>query len=189
MGCVSAKQKRQAPSPAPAPLPERPPRPVPVAEPSPAPSRVIIHTRLQLADVQSADFTPHNTNRQTYKYSCPICFKYLSAVLITSCCNNYICHFCAEDLKAKIGEVFCPLCNCERLELGDVDPQAEIKRYSDSPFSTFGAGKSSQGKWVSKLAIVEEDAKLAQELEEGESPQLPDPNEASSLQPRFTVTT
>ena len=184
MGCVSAKRKRQSPSPVPLPAP------ILIPEPSPAPSRIIVRTRLKLEDIQSADFTPHNTNRQTFKYSCPICFRYLSAMLITSCCRNYICHFCTEDFKAKeqTGPVCCPLCNSEQLELEDVDPQAEVKRYSDSPFSTLGAGKSSQGKWISKLAIVEEDAKLAQELEEGDSP-LPDPACTPSLQMRLAVTT
>ena len=137
------------------------------------PSRISVKSRFSLQDVQSADFTPHSTSRQVYKYNCPICLKYLTTVLVSSCCRNYICHFCVEDLKAREGDIRCPMCNLENVTLEDVDPTAAIKRYSDSPFSTRGAGRSTQGqgKWVSTLAVVEEDRKLAQEFEQENSVQ------------------
>lgn len=188
MGCTGSKQKKRQAEPV-----QAVPAPVEVSivQPSVPVSSITVRTQLRLEDVQSADFTPHNTTRQTLKYSCPICLKYFSAILITSCCRNYLCHFCTESFKEKekLGPVHCPMCNSEGLDLEDVDPQAEVKRYSDSPFSTFGAGKSSnQGKWVSKLAIVEEDKKLAEELEEAESP-LVDLNNLPSLHAHLAVTT
>lgn len=32
--------------------------------------------------------------RKVFKYYCPICLRYFNHILISSCCNNYICRHC-----------------------------------------------------------------------------------------------
>jgi hypothetical protein len=32
--------------------------------------------------------------RKEFKYYCPICLRYFNHILISNCCNNYICRFC-----------------------------------------------------------------------------------------------
>mgnify|MGYP000152945795 CR=1 FL=1 len=33
-------------------------------------------------------------SRNKFKYYCPICLRYFNHILISNCCNNYICRFC-----------------------------------------------------------------------------------------------
>lgn len=57
------------------------------------------------------DLTPKLKNeKEEYKYICPICMRYFNsktlnlyltsyiAILISDCCGNYICLFCAQNL-------------------------------------------------------------------------------------------
>ena len=190
MGCVASKPRKP---------PQTPPRPpqnpasfephrysprephiesprsplqiLPMAEGSTT-TKIIVRSKLTLEDVQFSDVTPHSTTRQDFKYNCPICMKYLTSILITNCCGNYLCHFCLAEYQTKEVhfQICCPMCKAEPLILEDVDPSSAVKRYSDSPYSSFSGNRSSQtgAKWISKLAIVQEDEQLAKELAEND---------------------
>jgi len=90
-----------------------------------------------------SDIRPQNL--KDIKYNCPICFRFFNRILSLSCCQNYLCHFCAEDMNSrvinndKVPNVSCPFCSNEDVELTDVDPKEKVKRYTDSPYSTFGS--------------------------------------------------
>ena len=58
-------------------------------------------------------------------------------MLVSSCCMNYMCHFCADELveRERTVETYQPKCpyNCEdKFILKDVTPNMQVKRYSDS---------------------------------------------------------
>jgi predicted ATP-dependent protease len=78
--------------------------------------------------------------RKIYKYYCPICLRYFNHILISDCCNNYICRLCIgwQAKKAKKDENYCIKCShCykENFRLVDVDlNDKEIKYYTDTPF-------------------------------------------------------
>ena len=44
----------------------------------------------------SCDRTPSDPSR--YPFYCPICMTYLKRVLVTQCCTNHICEFCAKEM-------------------------------------------------------------------------------------------
>lgn len=192
MGCVATKPRTKHPG-APSQPPIAPPHPEdsgylprePYIESSQSPlqvvpefansatTKIIVRSKIAAKDVQFSDVTPHSTTRQDFKYNCPICMKYLTSILITNCCKNYLCHFCLAEYQTREVhfQICCPMCNAEPLILEDVDPFSDVKRYSDSPYSSYSANRSSFAgpKWVSKLAIVQEDEQLAKELEEQEN--------------------
>jgi hypothetical protein len=33
-------------------------------------------------------------DRKVFKYYCPICLRYFNHILVSTCCNNYICRHC-----------------------------------------------------------------------------------------------
>ena len=33
-------------------------------------------------------------DRKVFKYNCPICLRYFNHILVSNCCNNYICRHC-----------------------------------------------------------------------------------------------
>ena len=78
--------------------------------------------------------------RKIYKYYCPICLRYFNHILISDCCNNYICRLCIgwQAKKAKRDENYtikCSHCYKENFRLVDVDvTDKEIKYYTDTPF-------------------------------------------------------
>ena len=77
--------------------------------------------------------------RQEYKFYCPICLRYFNHMLVSSCCNNYICRLCIgwQANKAKADpeySIYCSHCYEEEFRLRDVDSDAEsIKYYTDTP--------------------------------------------------------
>ncbi len=177
MGCFPSNRKK-------------PPSPPEAIEPEPAvPAQLtvaapmelertglVVRTKFSRGEVTALDRTPDSTARQALRYTCPVCLKFLSTILVSACCQNYLCHFCLEAMQRARDEVKCPMCNAEHLVLSDVDAGAPIKKYSDSPYSTVGAGKSSrmQGqKWLAPLEIVEEDMKLGLDAGEADQPSFP----------------
>ena len=76
-----------------------------------------------------------------FKYTCPVCLLYFNSILVSSCCGNYICRFCIGALarKAKRDPEFvitCSHCKVEDFKLNDVDLEAPIKYYTDTPMKT-----------------------------------------------------
>ena len=86
------------------------------------------------------DFYPTDKGeKQLYKFQCPICLRYFNKMLVSSCCNNYICRFCIGEMakRAKKDAKFiirCPHCLEEDFRLEDVSINANVKFYSDTPF-------------------------------------------------------
>lgn len=139
--------------------PPQPPRP-PVAVSNPVAKKsnaVKINSALEIGDIAVYDYTPTSTFQGKFRYSCPVCLRYFSHMLITACCANYLCYFCADDLTEKTlhFEVRCPHCNATPIVLSDVEPGATVKVYSDSPQATF---KRTGGKFreTAQLEIVVE---------------------------------
>ena len=71
-----------------------------------------IFTNVDEKDIKVSDFHPKNKmEKDMYKYSCPICMRYFNsnnlsrtyllsiAILISDCCRNYTCLFCARHLQ------------------------------------------------------------------------------------------
>lgn len=94
--------------------------------------KIEIITKYRTADVKFMDKTPCDPDN-SLKYCCPVCMRYLSVMLETLCCRNYLCHLCAYDLmEPKPFIVRCPHCNSNYLRLRDVK-KGPAKVYSDSP--------------------------------------------------------
>jgi hypothetical protein len=100
---------------------------------------VKINSSIQPGEIGVHDYTPANTFQGKFRYSCPVCLRYFSHMLISACCSNYLCYFCANDLQNSPVhfEVRCPHCNESPVVLNDVVPDEPIKFYSDSPQATF----------------------------------------------------
>ena len=73
-----------------------------------------------------------------FKFNCPMCLCYMTHMLQSECCGNYLCHFCAYDMYEREKEVenYIPTClfNCVTAKwlLIDVPVDANPKRYADS---------------------------------------------------------
>lgn len=119
--------------------------------------KVMINSTTLADDIAVYDFTPTSTFQGKFRYSCPVCQRYFSHMLVTACCENYLCFFCASDLtSANLHfEVRCPHCNASPIVLNDVEPEAQVKFYSDSPNVTF---KRTGGNFMTsqKLEVVVE---------------------------------
>lgn len=97
-------------------------------------TKVHIHSKFTASNVKISEFTPANTSK-CCPYMCPICLRYFSTILVFRCCQNYICHECAECLNSESlsFEISCPHCKSSDLDLHDVNPEAKIRWYTDSP--------------------------------------------------------
>lgn len=68
-----------------------------------------IFSQFKEEDIKLVEFKPIDKEEsKLYKYSCPICMRYFSsnhiiftfaAILVSDCCYNYVCHFCAKHLQ------------------------------------------------------------------------------------------
>eukprot|EP01017_Pseudomicrothorax_dubius_P010194 TRINITY_DN1360_c0_g1_i21.p1 TRINITY_DN1360_c0_g1~~TRINITY_DN1360_c0_g1_i21.p1 ORF type:complete len:303 (+),score=61.44 TRINITY_DN1360_c0_g1_i21:245-1153(+) len=73
----------------------------------------------------------------TYRYNCPICFRFFNKILESECCNNYLCHYCFDDYNSQLAknpkqEVACSFCGTRDPLYIDVAPNEKIKIYTDS---------------------------------------------------------
>lgn len=119
---------------------------------------IFIDTKFTTADIEGSEYTPGNTLKINLKYNCPVCLCFFNKILLTKCCNNYLCHHCALDLKSKEDkyQIRCHYCGISPVHLTDVDLGAAVKKYSDSPISTI-KGSMSANKWpIISLTIVKE---------------------------------
>ena len=73
-------------------------------------------------------------------------------MLMSQCCYNYLCHYCADEISEREKNIetyyaSCPY-KCEgKFILHDVNPNAQVKRYSDSQYMSFysNIGKMTAG--------------------------------------------
>lgn len=73
-----------------------------------------------------------------YKYCCPVCLRYFNHILVSNCCNNYICRLCIGEMakKAKTTSNYvirCVHCMTDEFKLYDVNPEDTPKDYTDTP--------------------------------------------------------
>ncbi|CAG9312271.1 unnamed protein product [Blepharisma stoltei] len=174
MGCFTSKSSHQpnitnspvnqpAPQPIPQPPPQQPQRP-PLAprqnqKPASQDAKIKVESKLTPDQVKASDFTPASTQKGIFPYNCPICFKYLSNILVTQCCKNYICHLCISELQNKHVnfEIACPHCKAQPLIVEDVDLSVSVKRYFDSPYGTLNNNTNQGNKWITQLPMIGED--------------------------------
>eukprot|EP01017_Pseudomicrothorax_dubius_P003878 TRINITY_DN10661_c0_g3_i4.p1 TRINITY_DN10661_c0_g3~~TRINITY_DN10661_c0_g3_i4.p1 ORF type:complete len:295 (+),score=32.23 TRINITY_DN10661_c0_g3_i4:177-1061(+) len=115
---------------------------------------------------RTIDFCTSRTERENmddFKYNCPICFRFFKVILQSKCCQNYMCHFCIEDLNAQLKKNpkqsnTCPFCATECPQYSDVDFKATIKSYTDSPKKDFkiqeiATRKSNFGPKISEWSV------------------------------------
>ena len=109
-------------------------------------NRVRITTVYNKKDIECINTYPledtpeDQAQRDKFKYYCPICLRYFNHMLVSDCCQNYICRMCIgwQALKARSDENYTILCcHCYQLEfhLNDVDDAdpAQLKYYTDTP--------------------------------------------------------
>lgn len=78
-------------------------------------NKVRIKTKMSKNSIMVRDYYPANdpVERKIFKYYCPICLRYFNTLLLSSCCDNYICRFCIGDMakKAKNNADFLIMCS------------------------------------------------------------------------------
>jgi hypothetical protein len=50
-------------------------------------------------DIKVLATQPHGADKDLFRYLCPICFRYMDKILAFSCCHNYICFECVDDIN------------------------------------------------------------------------------------------
>ena len=95
-------------------------------------NQVRINTNFQKHDIEFIDNYPIEETeegqllRDKFKFYCPICLRYFNHMLISNCCENYICRLCIgwQAKKAKKDEnytIHCSHCYKKEFRLNDVD--------------------------------------------------------------------
>ena len=104
-------------------------------------NKVRINTNVAKNSVMVRDHYPADdpVERKIFKYYCPICLRYFNTILVSSCCDNYICRFCIGDMARKAKndsnyQILCSHCVANSYKLTDVDPEAPLRIYTDTPF-------------------------------------------------------
>ena len=112
---------------------------------------MVIESSYKMEDVECCDFLPQDREtRHQFKFYCPVCLRYFNHMLCSGCCQNYICHFCADEMldREKSNALYSAKCpySCEgKFELRDVTPNMQVKRYSDSQFMSFYSNNLGRG--------------------------------------------
>ena len=82
---------------------------------------VKIESSLNLTQLEIAAGTPRSKTQQSkFPYYCPICLRYFSKILVSKCCKNYTCHYCAYEMNAQIEQgktLSGRCCFCEQIPL------------------------------------------------------------------------
>jgi hypothetical protein len=92
-----------------------------------------ILTNIKDENLIVAESKPSPQTLKHVKYLCPICFRYFNKILQFSCCKNYICLFCAQDINDTLlagnGKMNarCCFCSNEQCLIKDVRPTSDVK--------------------------------------------------------------
>lgn len=105
-----------------------------------------IKTRIKRKHIQFKDEFPSGWSdhaveaRKVFKYYCPICLRYFNHILISNCCNNYICRLCIGQQAHKAFSdqnytISCNHCYTQNFQLRDAHdfPENDLKFYTDTP--------------------------------------------------------
>jgi DNA-directed RNA polymerase subunit RPC12/RpoP len=99
------------------------------------PMALRIFTNVSYTSVKRTAITPESDAAfAATPFECPLCLRFCSAILRSTCCQFYTCHDCAETLRAASGaRVACPHCRARPLVLEDPSSEDPIQCYRDSP--------------------------------------------------------
>jgi hypothetical protein len=69
--------------------------------------KVKIITDFEEDEVKHHEYRPlEKDERKTFRYNCPICWRFFNTMLSLKCCENYICIHCiVEHVKSKLSNV------------------------------------------------------------------------------------
>lgn len=77
--------------------------------------------------------------KEQYKYTCPICFRYFETMIQCVTCQNYTCMLCAEGLANRSVKTrtttCCPFCYASPFVLSGVDINQPVRHYTNTPKS------------------------------------------------------
>lgn len=63
---------------------------------------MLILSKVKKSELEFCDFLPEESEaRRKFKYYCPVCLRYFTHILVSKCCQNYLCLLCAKDIKAQ----------------------------------------------------------------------------------------
>ena len=80
-------------------------------------------------------------SKEIFKYICPICMRYFNSkpvilknvdILLSDCCKNYLCLYCAKhlqqiELRNPHLQINCPQCTTPEFCLFDVDKEKPVR--------------------------------------------------------------
>jgi DNA-directed RNA polymerase subunit RPC12/RpoP len=93
--------------------------------------RIEVLSRFTVNEVKVSKLTPKCTQDGIFKYECPICMYFFTAILVSKCCRNYVCHYCIEEIKSNRIDAACPHCRSRPLLLADPQPEDSVRVYSE----------------------------------------------------------
>lgn len=93
------------------------------------------------------EYPQDKEQQRIFKYCCPICLRYFNTMLVSNCCENYVCRLCIGEMakrakKVKTFVIKCSHCLESDFRLTDVNPEDTVKFYTDTPFKF---GKTTPG--------------------------------------------
>ncbi|OMJ66860.1 hypothetical protein SteCoe_36157 [Stentor coeruleus] len=93
--------------------------------------RIEVLSSFTMNEVKVSKMTPKCTQNDIFKYECPICMYFFTAILVSNCCRNYVCHYCIEEIKSNRIDAACPHCRSRPLLLTDPHPEDSVRVYSE----------------------------------------------------------
>lgn len=96
-----------------------------------------VRTNISKKDIQFVENLTDETH-DYFKYCCPICLRYFNTILVGTCCKNYICRLCIGEMAKTAKKdpkytIRCAYCAQDDFKLFDVDIDAEVRQYTDTP--------------------------------------------------------
>jgi hypothetical protein len=92
-----------------------------------------IYTTVSFAAVKRTEVTPESDAAfAATPFECPLCLRFCSAILRSTCCQYNLCHDCAVELRPR-ANTSCPHCRARPLVLEDQPAEELIQCYRDSP--------------------------------------------------------
>ena len=115
---------------------------IPPEQPPVKETNIELVTQVDREAIEFRDDYPTDVlEKRKFIYNCPICLRYFNHMLVSKCCQNYLCIFCIEDMKLQEEKIEAYKATCPfscgltpdlKFTLEDVKEGDKIKRYSDS---------------------------------------------------------
>ena len=95
----------------------------------------VVHSSVKRGHIKIKDTLERKEDKVLYKFTCPVCFRHFNSMLQCSKCQNYVCHFCGDDIGDRSLLTFtfahCPFCYVSPFVLEDVKEDQPVKHYLD----------------------------------------------------------